>query len=300
MTDFDNETTVEMAQVCPKMSFSEVLRALILFGLLFGMVALASIPQGTLPALVLLHTDEKPSLCPAKNRDASPTVNLAANEQTPPGRFVMGSQTQAQAIQATVALAPVTQSALSHLENHPRLDDNSGPATAAPIRETLEDKRSFGMCLHHEATPSPSIQSVQPLDGVTSSGFTSWDYQATSEAGGGQRAYTMVSLSATLESFGSVETMSPGLSVSLPPYRGEEPGLRDWAFRFEKLGAVRYRLETWGNRGELYRFWCEMPVGQSSWTVRFFEAVASRPEEAMENVLRQVEQWLQDASPVPR
>ncbi|HPZ83598.1 MAG TPA: hypothetical protein PL064_09185, partial [Thermogutta sp.] len=89
MTDFDNETTVEMAQVCPKMSFSEVLRALILFGLLFGMVALASIPQGTLPALVLLHTDEKPILCPAKNPDASPTVNLAANEQTPPGRFVM-------------------------------------------------------------------------------------------------------------------------------------------------------------------------------------------------------------------
>ncbi len=298
MTDFDNETTVEVTQVCPKLSFSEILRAFILFSLLFGMIALASIPLGTLPALVLLDSQENTPPPPARNGDPPAKLKSAPEEQVFPGRFVMEGQTSAQNIQATVALPPAIENALPYRDNRPPLDDNSGATRVASMASggaTSDDPRSFGLCLHHEVTPSSAIQSVQPLDGVTSSGFTSWDYQTTSEVGG-QRPYAIAGPNGTSGNGSDVEMIPPRQASSLPPYRGGQPTLRDWASRFEKIGAVRYRLETWGNQAELYRFWCEMPVGQSTGAVRFFEAVASRPEEAMENVLRQVEQWLQDVS----
>jgi hypothetical protein len=59
--------------------------------------------------------------------------------------------------------------------------------------------------------------------------------------------------------------------------------------RLHQLGATYFLLETWGNRRELYRFCCEVPINGSSGFVRHFEATHAEPIEAMTRVLQEVE-----------
>ena len=61
--------------------------------------------------------------------------------------------------------------------------------------------------------------------------------------------------------------------------------------RLKQLGATWYRLDQWGDSGELYRFACRMEVSPGSNLDRHFESVAQTPDEALIGVLRQVEQW---------
>ena len=61
--------------------------------------------------------------------------------------------------------------------------------------------------------------------------------------------------------------------------------------RLRDMGAVSYRLETWGSRGQLYRFECEMSVNGSTTLKRHFEATASHPLLAMHKVLEEAERW---------
>ncbi len=58
--------------------------------------------------------------------------------------------------------------------------------------------------------------------------------------------------------------------------------------RLEALGAVNWRLESWGSQG-LYRFSCAVSLAGQSRSTRYFEAVASRPETAIEQVVSEVE-----------
>src|SRR5205085_5218332 len=59
--------------------------------------------------------------------------------------------------------------------------------------------------------------------------------------------------------------------------------------RLRSYGAVHYHLETWGQRGELYRFQCQMPASAAGATSPSFESVDSNALEAMQRVLDQVE-----------
>jgi hypothetical protein len=62
--------------------------------------------------------------------------------------------------------------------------------------------------------------------------------------------------------------------------------------RLETLGAVYYRLETAGPRGEMYRFQCKMVSPVNPNYVRYFEATAGEPQRAMQHVLDQVDAWV--------
>jgi hypothetical protein len=59
--------------------------------------------------------------------------------------------------------------------------------------------------------------------------------------------------------------------------------------RLRAYGAVHYHLETWGTRGELYRFQCQMPPVTAGTASPSFEAVDANALEAMQRVLHQIE-----------
>jgi hypothetical protein len=59
--------------------------------------------------------------------------------------------------------------------------------------------------------------------------------------------------------------------------------------RLRQLGATYYLLETWGNQRDLFRFYCEVPIGGSPNFVHHFEATHAEPLQAMAQVLREVE-----------
>lgn len=61
--------------------------------------------------------------------------------------------------------------------------------------------------------------------------------------------------------------------------------------RLKQLGATYYRLESWGNGQQLYRFYCKMSVGGSANYTRSFEATSAEPLQAMREVLHEVETW---------
>jgi len=61
--------------------------------------------------------------------------------------------------------------------------------------------------------------------------------------------------------------------------------------RLRDLGAVYYRLESWGSQQQLFRFQCEMAVQGSPGLTRHFEAVDGHPLLAMHKVLAEAESW---------
>lgn len=61
--------------------------------------------------------------------------------------------------------------------------------------------------------------------------------------------------------------------------------------RLKALGATYYLLESWGNKGEHYRFQCRMPIGHSPGALRCFEATDTDGLRAMGKVLEQIEAW---------
>ena len=61
--------------------------------------------------------------------------------------------------------------------------------------------------------------------------------------------------------------------------------------RLRELGATYSLLESWGNQGQLYRFYCKMGIGGNSNYTRYFEATDADPLRAMNIVLQQVETW---------
>jgi len=61
--------------------------------------------------------------------------------------------------------------------------------------------------------------------------------------------------------------------------------------RLRELGATYYVLETWGDRGEYYRFHARMALGTGEDHVRHFDATDTDPLAAMARVLSEVERW---------
>ena len=82
------------------------------------------------------------------------------------------------------------------------------------------------------------------------------------------------------------------VAESTPPQ--SPPGSDQFALirrRLDELGATYYRLESWGNEGRLYRFYCRMAIGGSPNYTRYFEAKDPDALGAMAKVLREVESW---------
>lgn len=80
-----------------------------------------------------------------------------------------------------------------------------------------------------------------------------------------------------------------------PPRANPPPGSSD-AFtaiqnRLRELGATYYLLETWGDQGQLYRFYCKMALHGNPDFSRYFEATDADPLGAMRKVMAEVEAW---------
>ena len=80
------------------------------------------------------------------------------------------------------------------------------------------------------------------------------------------------------------ETTVGGASFAAEPFRSIQDRLRE-------LGATYYLLESWGNRQQMFRFYCKMAVGGNPNYTHYFEAMESDPLQAMRQVLAQVETW---------
>lgn len=61
--------------------------------------------------------------------------------------------------------------------------------------------------------------------------------------------------------------------------------------QLRSLGAAEYRLQKWGQDGQLYRFRCEMPLAESTEVTRHFEAVGSDPVASIAQVVGEVALW---------
>lgn len=79
----------------------------------------------------------------------------------------------------------------------------------------------------------------------------------------------------------------------LPPFV-ETPQSREIGRRLRELGASYYALETWGARGQFYRFHARMAAAHGAHYVRHFDAVDRDAARAMASVLDQVERWHAD------
>jgi len=88
---------------------------------------------------------------------------------------------------------------------------------------------------------------------------------------------------------------TPTASLTSPPGVQPSPQAIDRFLyvqqRLRTLGATYYLLESWGSRGDYYRFQCKMPIGGNSTAVRYFEATDTDSLQAMSKVLEDVEAW---------
>jgi hypothetical protein len=70
--------------------------------------------------------------------------------------------------------------------------------------------------------------------------------------------------------------------------------LHDFAtleYHLKALGAKYYRLEKWGNRGELFRFSCFVTPSQPLGYEKHFQAIGSDEISVMKTVIADIEKW---------
>ena len=61
--------------------------------------------------------------------------------------------------------------------------------------------------------------------------------------------------------------------------------------RLRELGAIYYRLESWGADAEFYRCSCSVALSPRSRATRHFEAIDAAPSQAIDAVIKQVDAW---------
>ncbi len=66
--------------------------------------------------------------------------------------------------------------------------------------------------------------------------------------------------------------------------------------QLRRMGVAEYALEPWGMRGNLYRFRCTMPIGQSDDLTTQFEGVNEDPGVSVRQVLQEVIIWQHNRS----
>jgi hypothetical protein len=70
--------------------------------------------------------------------------------------------------------------------------------------------------------------------------------------------------------------------------------------QLRSMGVAEYALESWGMRGNLYRFHCIMPIGPSDNLTTQFEAVNEDPRVSVRQVHHEVASWQQDRLDIRR
>lgn len=80
--------------------------------------------------------------------------------------------------------------------------------------------------------------------------------------------------------------------VSWDPSRREPPqNFESLQNRLKALGATYYRLEKWGNRGELFRFSCFVTPSESDAYEKHFQSIGADAVTVMCSVITDIEAW---------
>ena len=85
---------------------------------------------------------------------------------------------------------------------------------------------------------------------------------------------------------GTIQQVSWEQSQTEPPQHFES-----LALHLKMLGATYYRLEKWGNRGELFRFSCFVAPSESYSYEKHFQAIGADAVTVMQSVIAEIEQW---------
>lgn len=298
MKELNSDPQIEIKQLCPKVSILEFFRASLLFGLLFGMLALAAMPQGTIPVLFLFSPNEHEA--PASSSSQNPVDpfckdNTNPNEKRFPLPFgVENQRVIGQTVQATTATPPRQEgdSLRLPLNGSAPSDflvtsfEEGSTGTIPPQQSQIYEENASQFAI------TGGYQS--PLEGVSQTGFTTRGYQTSRRTvPGGIEDVSVSNEPPKPMTQSQVPPMGGGVSDRHISAEVTNSRVQALASQLQQLGAVHFRLEKWGNDGQLYRFWCEMPLASATGFVAFFEAVAPQPEEAMANVVKQVEHWLE-------
>lgn len=270
---------------------SEMWRAVLLFAVFGATSALALVPAAKLPTLLAFIglseesaevsgpiSKPRPLGAAGATSKAAPTAPSTSG----PARFVYPTQNyystqivQATPIPGTQLVEPTgTASTLqtSTFFNGQSLDASLGPPEgsgqgffgfASPQRSAPEDSGS----IVDRAAWVPPVSDAPPDGGLASS------------VGGG----APMSQSSRPEGEIAAAISSPSWGSNDVP-----PRVEAMVVQLQGLGAVRYRLERWGQQGKLYRFSCEMPVPGVPGMTRLWEAVAPTGEKAVAEVLRSI------------
>lgn len=144
--------------------------------------------------------------------------------------------------------------------------------------------------LHRGEQGQPSRR-VVPVSHVRQPGGTGRNYPQQQEPHQPHPSHDVSSLAAT-RAISSLPQAHTGTTqhptrIAAPP----EDAFTAIQLRLKQLGATYYLLETWGDDGQLYRFYCKMALHGNPDFSRYFEATDDEPLGAMRKVMAEVEAW---------
>lgn len=142
----------------------------------------------------------------------------------------------------------------------------SGPRTAASPRVRSKTAHFETSAVPRREVPSSSAPSFAPKRSSATGGW-----QAT--------AYSQSAQDAAPRSADN----GAAAEANDPFARGER--------QLRKYGATHYRLESWGDEGELFRCSANVSLPNHLYGARHFEATAANPSQAVERLLEKVEAW---------
>jgi hypothetical protein len=79
--------------------------------------------------------------------------------------------------------------------------------------------------------------------------------------------------------------------ATAPPQVTQPQDFESLERHLKALGAKYYRLEKWGNRGELFRFACLVAPAESYSYEKHFQAIGTDPVTVMQSVIADIETW---------
>ena len=75
------------------------------------------------------------------------------------------------------------------------------------------------------------------------------------------------------------------------PRTESQPDFESLEIRLKALGATYYKLEKWGNRGELFRFSCFVALADNHLHTKHFQTIGSDVVTVMQTVITDIERW---------
>lgn len=296
--DCDGEPAV--ARINPH---SDMWRAVVLFLIFAATIGIALIPATKLPVLLSLlnSSDDTPVKRPtspfndgqkliagvndavAATRDASGGLFSAGDAQNSPGspQVVQASHIDSQVL----TWQPSWEGARGSGSEGNRQTYNVSNQEVNPVLPVYEDGAGRGTML---SAPRFDVAANQVSE-------VGWPNNLNTNAGLAAIGFPATEVAADPISLNPPQTMWDQTTVTLAENSpaegigaGDRQRLTELERHFQALGAIRYRLERWGEGGRLYRFSCEMPLAASTQMTRVWEAVASSGEEAMLRVLQAI------------